>query len=366
MALDHTRDFWGLTAFEPEDPARTTLGWFFTRWITHFCAPVFVFLTGVSAYLYGVKGRSRFELSSYLVTRGLWLIILEVTIVNFSWRFELGGFVFLAVIWAIGVSMVLLGAFVWMPRSAILGFALVLITGHNALDAVMPEQLGSFAWLWNLLHVPGFIPLADNFGIMFAYPIIPWCGVMALGYVVGPWFLEERALRQRALLISGTTLILLFVGLRLLNLYGDPNPWTTQSRGSLYTFLSFFNTAKYPPSFLFLLMTLGPSLLLLVGMERWDRRFNTILCVFGRVPLFFYILHLPVVRLTDTVKNQLLYRQNIDLFSRRQPWPETYTPKLWVVYLAWAVMVAVCFYPACRWFGRFKRDHPNSWWARYL
>lgn len=366
MALDHTRDFWGITNFATEDPNRTTVGWFFTRWITHFCAPVFIFLTGLSAYLYGAKGRTKRAMSHYLVTRGLWLIFLEVTMVNLSWRFAIGDFVFLQVIWAIGASMVLLGGLIWLPRKAILGVAILLIAGHNALDTVTPGHFGKLSWVWHLLHVSGFIPISENFGIRVAYPIIPWCGVMALGYVLGPWFLATEDKRRRALLITGATMIGLFLILRYFNVYGDPRSWTPQSRGPLYTALSFLNTKKYPPSLLYLLMTLGPSLLLLAYLDRSPTRFLNFLSVFGRVPLFLYLLHLPVIRLTGTLKNQFLHGQTIDLFTRRQGWPETYTPRLWLVYLAWAALVILCFYPTCRWFGAYKRAHPDSWIARYL
>lgn len=364
MALDHTRVFWGLTPFPIEDPSQTSFGWFFTRWVTHFCAPVFIFLTGLSAWLYGAKGRSRKELSLYLLSRGLWLIVLELTLINACWKFTIGDDAFLQVIWAIGCSMILLAVLVWLPRRVILAFALILIVGHNALDSVQAESFGQLSWLWNVLHVSGYIPLSETYGILVAYPLIPWCGVMAFGYAFGPIVLEPNLTRTRKLLTAGSGLLVLFIVLRTFNLYGDSVPWTRQERGSLYSFLSFLKVSKYPPSLLYLCMTLGTGLLLLVGLHKVRGKFTGFLTTFGRVPLFFYLLHLPIARFTGVLKNQMLYDQSMDPFGPSIDWPSNYDPRIWLVYLAWALLLLTLF-PVCKWFGAVKQRHPHSW-LRYL
>ena len=364
MALDHTRTFWGLTQFSPEDPAQTSVAWFFTRWVTHFCAPVFVFLTGLSAYLYGAKGRTRKELSVYLLSRGLWLIVLELTIINASWRFAVGEIFFLTVIWAIGCSMILLAGLIWLPRNLILGLAVILIGGHNAFDGLQPESFGQFSWLWNFLHVSGYVPLSDSFGFVVAYPVIPWCGVMALGYFFGPIVLQPDPARARKLLIAGVGLIVLFIVLRTSNVYGDSERWTTQERGIVYTLLSFLKVTKYPPSLLFLCVTLGGGLILLVGLDKVTGRLVEFLATFGRVPLFFYLLHIPIARLTGVLKNQLFYDRSIDPFGPPIDWPPNYDPRIWLVYIAWTILLIV-LYPACKWFGAAKQKHLRSL-LRYL
>ena len=201
----------------------------------------------------------------------------------------------------------------------------------------------------------------ENFGIAVGYPLIPWCGVMALGYLFGPVILEPESVRRRKLIIAGATMTLLFVVIRGSNLYGDPEPWAAQDRGPLFTFLSYLNVAKYPPSLLFLCMTLGPGLLILVGLERTSRVWLAgFFSVFGRVPLFFYLMHIPVIRVTGLIKNQLLYGQNFDLFVSPQDWPADYVPRLWMAYAAWIVLLAV-FFPACVWFGSVKRRKSFRW-----
>ena len=355
MALDHTRDFWGLTPFEPTDLAETSVGLFLTRWVTHFCAPVFVLLTGTSAFLHETNaGAPKRTMSKYLLFRGLWLVLLEITVVNLSWRFALGGFVFLAVLWVIGCSMILLAGLVWLPRWAVMAFAAAVICGHNLFDHVSPDDVAMFSWLWKLLHVPGFIPLTESFGFGIGYPLIPWCGVMALGYSLGPWILRNENGR---LLAAGGLSLVLFAVLRGWNIYGDPSPWDVQGRGPGFTLLSFLNVSKYPPSLLYLLVTLGPSLLLLSVLESWKGVVANIVLIFGRVPLFFYLLHIPMIRFTATCKN-LFLGQQIDPFGVTV-WPQGYKVNLAAVYLVWGILLVVLF-PACRRFGKLKRSYPRS------
>ena len=359
MALDHTRDFWGMTSFNLTDPDKTSVAWFATRWVTHFCAPVFVFLTGMSAHLYGAKGRSKRQLSDYLLTRGVWLVFLEVTVVNVSWRFDYGGFLFLAVIWVIGWSMILLGGLIWLPRGAILGFSLVTITCHNLFDGVQGQALGNWDWLWFFLHESNYKQVTEQFGLVFSYPLVPWCGVMALGYSMGPLMLSNSVRRQCGLVWSGLTVTGVFFLLRGMNTYGDPHDWAVHPKGFSYSVISFLNVSKYPPSLLYLCMTLGPSLLLLSWMETWRGWGGRFLRVFGRVPLFFYLIHIPIIRLSGTIKNNYLYGTNIDPFGSNE-WPSSYQPQLWMIYTAFGILLAL-FYPLCRWFGSIKQHRRDGW-----
>ena len=231
MALDHTRDFFGASGANPRDVAEPAL--FLTRWITHYCAPTFIFLAGISAFLYGARGRSTGEVSRFLLTRGLFLILLEFTVIRFGWTFTLTGTSFLAqVIWVIGLSMVLLAGLIHLPRAALAVFALTLIAGHNLLDGIRPEMLGSAAWAWVILHKQGLLPLGQGASVFVLYPLIPWVGVMAAGYALGPVFQWERRERRRFLLALGAAVTIGFVLLRASNLYGDPAAWRCRAPGS--------------------------------------------------------------------------------------------------------------------------------------
>ena len=261
MALDHTRDFFGMGGFNPRDVAEPAL--FLTRWITHFCAPVFIFLAGLSAYLYGARGRSVGTVSRFLLTRGLWLILIELTVVRLAWTFSLDVTHFTAqVIWVIGASMVLLAGLVYLPRWAIATIGLAMIAGHSLLDGVSAEQFGPAGFAWNLLHQPGALRFGNETRVFALYPLIPWAGVMATGYVLGPVMQRDEGSRRRWLVGLGAGLTAGFVLLRATNLYGDPAAWQSQN-GPLATALSFINCEKYPPSLLYLMMTLGPALPLL-------------------------------------------------------------------------------------------------------
>jgi uncharacterized membrane protein len=289
MALDHTRDFFGASGQSPRDITQPAL--FLTRWVTHFCAPTFILLAGISAYLYGAHGRSLGEVSRFLLTRGLWLILIEFTVVGFGWNLTLGGDLFIAqVIWAIGASMIVLAALVHLPRWAIATVGLVMIAGHNLLDGIRAESLGSAGWLWNLLHQPALLQLGPQIKLLVLYPLVPWPGVMAVGYALGWVFKLDPVARRRLLLRTGTAVLAGFVALRASNLYGDPAAWTPQASW-LGTLLSFINCEKYPPSLLYLMMKIGPALILLALFERAHGPVAHWLTTYGRVPFLFYVVH---------------------------------------------------------------------------
>ncbi len=370
MAVDHVRDFWSLEAFRPEDLTQTTPEYFFTRWITHFCAPIFVFLAGTAAFLYQTKINDKAKLSQFLLSRGLWLILIEVVVINSSW--SLGFFLtswgfFLQVIWAIGVSMIVLAALVWLSDTMILIISLLMIFGHNAFDFIVPADFGSLSWIWTILHEGGWVALnaKGNWGMYIAYPLIPWIGVMGAGYVFGNIMLQTAEKRTTWLYRLGLTALILFVLLRFSNLYGDATDWETQ-KNTLYTFMSFINTEKYPPSLLFLLMTLGPAFLLLILFEKKTWGWLGFLKVFGRVPFFFYVLHFIVIHLSSMLYFKLVYGQWFDLANNQSAknWPDFYQPSILRLYLAWAGTVVV-FYFLCRWYDRYKSTH-KQWWLKFL
>lgn len=356
MALDHVRDYFTSARFDPLDFSQTSVALFLTRWITHFCAPVFVFLAGTSAYRFGRRA-SRAELSRFLWTRGLWLVFLELTVVHFAWTFEApwAGDPFVQVIWAIGWSMVLLAALVWLPLPAIAAFGIVVIAGHNALDGIAPAAFGTLAPLWNVLHVQGPTPWT-----FVAYPLIPWVGVMAAGYALGAAYDLDPARRRRLLLGLGTALIALFVVLRVPNLYGDLHPWTAQDN-PVFTFLGVIKAHKYPPSLAFLLMTLGPALIALAMFERARGRMVNWLVTIGRVPLFFYVLHIMLAHaLARLVAGFMGIELDHVFWGQSADWGFG----LPVVYAVWALVV-VLLYPACRWFAAVKARR-RDWWLSYL
>jgi uncharacterized membrane protein len=351
MALDHTRDFFGSGGFNPRDVAEPAL--FLTRWVTHVCAPTFIFLAGLSAFLYG-RTRSTGELSRFLITRGIWLILIDFTLIKFGWRFEVDLFRATAgVIFVIGASMIVLAAMIWPPRWAIATVALAMIAGHNLLDGVHAEALGRGAWVWHLLHERGLIPLGERAGLYVLYPLIPWVGVMAAGYALGPVMQRAPEARQRLLFALGAAITLGFVLLRATNLYGDPAPWLPQETW-LATLLSFLNCEKYPPSLLYLMMTLGPALLLLAAFEHARGAFAKVLGAFGQVPFFFYVVHIYLIHALAAVTGFAMTGALIA------------TPKIGLglsgVYLFW-LLVLVLLYPACLWFARLKQRRTKRWWS---
>jgi Predicted membrane protein len=317
MALDHTRDFFGVAGINPTDPARTTIALFFTRWITHFCAPVFFLLTGTGAFL-SIGRRTRGELSWLLFTRGVWLIVLELTFVRcFGYQFNVDYRVtMLVVLWALGWAMIVLAALVHLPPIAVGGIGASIIATHNLFDSVRAASLGAFAPLWTVLHAQNVVLATPRITVFVAYPLIPWIGVTAVGYGLGALYRQPAARRRSTLLRLGRATTAAFVVLRVMNAYGDPFRWRAQ-RSAVFTALSFLNATKYPPSLLFLLMTLGPSLLALWMLDRGTPRILRIALVYGQVPLFYFVLHLTLIHLLAVVVCELRYGERIGCSSRR-------------------------------------------------
>jgi uncharacterized membrane protein len=369
MALDHVRDFlhYGAQHFDPADLSQTTPILFFTRWITHFCAPTFMFLAGTGAYLQSRRGKSMSVVAHFLWTRGLWLVVLELTWVRwFGWRMNFGNDqIFLWVIWALGMSMIALAGLVFVPWKVLLGGSLAVIVLHNALDGVTPAQFGPLSWLWTILHVPGPIAVSPQVTLLPFYPLIPWIFVMAAGYCFGRVMDLEPERRRSVLLKLGGTLIAAFVILRWSNWYGDARRWSSEST-PLLTLASFLNCTKYPPSLLYLLMTLGPGILILGLLERVRLPDANPLIVFGRVPLFFYLLHLPLIHGTAILLGWFRYGR-IDFLLHNPPaifgpasiFPPDYGYDLGVVYLVW-IGVVVALYPVCRWFAAVKQRNRSA------
>jgi len=360
MALDHTRDFFTGGGFNPRDVTDTAL--FLTRWVTHFCAPTFIFLAGISAYLYGFQRKNTGEVSRFLLTRGLWLVLVEFTAVRLGWSFDLHFNYFVAqVIFAIGVSMVALALFVHLPRAAIGFIGLAMIAGHNAFDGIKAEQLGAAAPLWHFLHQPGLFDITPGVKFIVLYPLIPWIGVMAAGYALGPVFTQERSARVQQLFMLGAAVTLGFFILRATNLYGDPAPWAIQD-SLLATVLSFINCEKYPPSLLYLSMTLGPVLMLVAALELRGPIADWI-ATFGRVPFFYYVVHIFLLHALAIAFAWATIGDIGWLFgSMAGRKPAAYGLSLAGIYAVWLAVV-VALYPLCRWFAGLKRRRAEWWWS---
>lgn len=334
MALDHVRDFFGFTPFNPEDLAHTTPAWFWTRWITHLCATTFVLLAGSSAFLRG-QGSGVPALSRYLATRGAMLLVLEATWISFSWQFGYNVLI-LQVLWALGAGMIALSLLVWLPRPVIALVAALLILPHNALDGWHPGGP-----LWQAWHAGGYYQLSNGFGVMFMYPLMPWLGLIAAGYALGPVFLWERARRQRFLLAASGLLMLAFVALRAANVYGDPDPWSPQGRGAMFDLMSFVRVHKYPPSLLYLCVTGSIGMALLALFERI--REAKVLALFGRTPMFFYVVHIALAHLLGNLYFKLRFGGRPDFSSGQLVLPAGYQPSLAVVYAAWAAVLLLMY-----------------------
>jgi uncharacterized membrane protein len=375
MAIDHTRDFIAQSAmrFLPTDLTRTTAPIFLTRWITHFCAPVFMLTAGLGAYFWMTRGRhSKPELSRFLITRGLWLIFLEVTVLRVILLSQVtyrGSVVILFILWAIGVSMIALAALIYLPNPILVTLSVAIICLHNLLDSTAAARFGQAAWLWKILHQQGLI-IFHGLRFAISYPVLPWIGVMAAGYCLGTAFEWDAQKRQRLFLRLGIAMAIAFVAIRAINLYGDPLPWSHQP-SRLFTLISFLNTNKYPPSLDFLLMTLGPALVALAFLERLHFSLSNPLIVFGRVPFFYYIAHLALAHLIAIGLNLVRYGWTSFLLiappsmgSPGKLFPPDYGFALWVVYAVW-IVVLLLLYPACLWFSRLKQRR-REWWLGYL
>lgn len=383
MALDHTRDYFGYRGLQdPTNLATTTPALFLTRWITHYCAPVFVFLAGTGAFLSGTRGKSTGQLSWFLFSRGLWLALLDATIIRYSWTFSFDNHgVGIGVIWAIGWSMVVLSLLVWLPTSAVAVFGVAMIALHNAFDGYTAANVEPFGWIWAILHtgepVVKFtadaawqignrqVDMRDAYFAFFpGYPLIPWIGVLAAGYGFGALFLLEPRARKKQLLGLGLALTALYVVIRLVNIYGDPNPWKPQERGDLYTVFSFLNCHKYPPSLDYLLMTLGPAIAILALCEGTPGAIGRFFITYGRVPLFYYLLHLPLIHAGVRLIAQM--RGSPDAWSTNAfAMSDQYRYSLPEVYVIWLGVVLV-LYPLCYWFAGVKRRHRDVRWLSYL
>lgn len=368
MALDHTRDYFHFSAyyFDPADPVHSSLPVFFTRWITHFCAPAFSFLAGASAFMVG-RRKTKAELSSFLFKRGLWLIFIELTIVNFAWYFDVQFRTLdLFVIWSLGVSMIFLAGMIHLQRKYILLVSCLLIFGHDMLDAI--HFPGNF--LWSIVHDPGLFRLSDGVQIEVGYPVIPWIAVMSLGYYVGSFYDKSYTGIKRTKIFNmiGLAVILLFVVLRFINKYGDPYGWQHYNTFSP-SLISFLNPSKYPPSLMYLLMTLGAVFLFLANSENLKGRVVNFFSTFGRVPFFYYILHLYVIHLTALLFAQVSgfgwHKLILSYWITELPGMKGYGFSLWVVYLVW-VGIILLLYPICRKFDKYKQSHKEKWWLSYL
>ncbi len=374
MAIDHVRDFISAAAmsFSPTDLTHTTTALFFTRWITHFCAPVFAFTAGIGIFLWLGRSRTKAQLSRFLLTRGLWLVFLELTIIRFIMFFDMkfgNTLIILSVIWMLGLCMVVLAGLVHLPTRVLAVLSIVTIAGHNLLDRIPDTRFGSAAWVWDIFHRQAVFRFHDA-SILVAYPLVPWVAVMAAGYCFARVFQWEPERRQRLMLRLGMALTLSFVLLRAVNIYGDPFRWSVQG-SRLFTVLSFLNCSKYPPSLLFLLMTLGPALVVMSWLDRKHLSEANPVIVFGRVPFFFFVAHLALIHALAIILGFVRYgKANFLLLpapsmgGMRKTFPPDYGYNLWVVFAVW-IAVIVILYPVCRWFAQLKQRR-RDWWLSYL
>lgn len=384
MALDHVRDYFfagGGFSINTLDPAVTTPWLYTTRWITHLCAPTFVLLSGISAYLQFAKGKSTPSLSRFLFTRGLWLVFLECTVLSFGWSFGFPYPFFLQVIWAIGWSMIALAALVWLPRAAVLAIGIVIVAGHNLLDPINAADLGSWALLWTFLHDGGPIFIGEQPIGLMAYPVLAWIGVIALGYGMGALFMAPPAKRDRTLLLIGLSMLAAFLVLRGFDLYGNPPsdarggpfgasvPWQQQPDAGAQI-MGFLDVEKYPPSLQFLLVTLGLIFTVWPLLSRLRGPVASVLNTFGAVPFFFYVLHVYLVHALAIGANAAtgkpfdgFFGYMINTFVAPEKFAGTGFSLPWV-YVAWIAVLAL-LYPLCRWWQGVKAQR-REWWLSYL
>ncbi|MEO7307640.1 MAG: heparan-alpha-glucosaminide N-acetyltransferase domain-containing protein [Ferruginibacter sp.] len=372
MALDHTRDFFhkdGLIG-DPLNPDTTSPILYFTRWITHFCAPTFVFLSGLSAWLQS-KRKSKKELSLFLITRGLWLIAVDLIIMSFAFTLDIhyGNFV-LETLWSIGAGMAILGLIIYLPFNMILALGLVILFGHNLLDYAEASRAGKVPLWWNFLHLVTIAKLWGDHSLFIFYPFLSWSGLMMLGYCCGKLFTDvQPQQRNKILRWTGACAILVFITLRLINGYGNPQHWSEQ-KDALKTFFSFMNVQKYPPSLLFLCATMGPMLIFLSLLKEAGNRISKIISVYGRVPLFYFIVHFLVLHLAQAI-TYLARGHSFEEGMQGLPGlPFKFAApgegyNLFIVYCIW-ILTVIIMYPFCKWYDNYKINHKEKWWLSYL
>jgi uncharacterized membrane protein len=372
MALDHVRDYFHAGAFlhDPTDLSKTTVAIFLTRWITHFCAPVFVFLAGISAYLYGEK-RGRNALAFFLLTRGVWLVVAELFIVTLGWTFNPAyPFFNLQVIWATGISMIFLAGLIYLNKWIVLTIGMLLVAGHNLLDNVHVPGHGVDAFIWSLLHEPGYFKFG-KLSFSVRYPLLPWIGIIISGYSIGRLYNSsyDSKKRQRILRRTGVVCIVMLIILRACTRYGDAAYWSLEKNG-LFTILSFLNVTKYPPSLLYILMTLGPALIFLSFSEKPLNTITRKFAVLGRVPMFYYLVHIFLIHFLAIIAVVLSgYHWSDMILSVRvnsSPQLKGYGLCLASVYVVWIELILL-LYPLCKWFDNYKRTNQSTkWWLSYL
>ena len=368
MALDHVRDYFHYDAFffDPTDPEKTSLGLYLTRWITHYCAPTFSLLAGVSAYLIGIR-KSKKELSSFLLKRGLWLVFIELTVVNFSWFFDIHFQTFgLFVIWSLGISMIFLAAIIHLKLKYVLIFSLLVIFGHNALDSI---QIGNQIF-WSIIHERNFIDLSNGVKLLAAYPILPWIGVMSFGYYIGSFYENDfpPLKRKKVFLIIGSSSVIMFFIIRLLNGYGNFQYWNNYEM-IIQTLFSFFNPAKYPPSLTYLLMTLGPVFIILSLTENLKGKIINTISVFGKVPFFYYIIHIYLIHLLALITAWITgfgwENMIVKGWVTQSPLLKGFGFNLLIVHLIW-IAIVIALYPFCKKFSNYKQNNKDKAWLSYL
>jgi uncharacterized membrane protein len=375
MALDHVRDFFHAAAMSssPTDLTKTTPLLFLTRWITHFCMPVFMFTAGTGVFLYEQRNGSKRRVSRFLWTRGLWFIVLELTVMQFSYNFNFSDkfLLLLLILWIFGLCMIAMAGLIYAPLRWLATLSVAVIVFHNLMDGINPTEPGLRTFLWALLHRPGVFPIGGKL-VLLSYPLIPWIAVIAAGYCFGQVFLVEPATRRRLLMRLGLVLTVAFVLLRVVNRYGDPAPWSHQN-SAMFTVLSFLNCTKYPASLDFLLMTLGPALQLLAYLDGRTLKPSNPLIVFGRVPMFYFVLHFYLIHVIAVVAAFVRYGRAASEFifnplpsmgGPAQLFPSNFGYSLWAVYAVWMLTV-ILLYPVCRWFAAVKAAR-HDWWLSYL
>jgi len=370
MALDHTRDFFHIDAWtrDPVDPETTYFGLFFTRWITHFCAPVFVFLAGSSAFLQSLY-KSKPELSVFLITRGLWLILIEVVVINFAFSFDPGyQIIGIQVIWAIGICMVILGLLCWLPLKFLLPIGLLIVVGHNLLNYYESGK-EHFSFFYSLLHHSNLFPISASHSILVFYPFLPWLGLMICGFCFASLFGKYEGLKRKSLFMRmGAAIFLFFILLRLTNVYGDSAVWEKEN-SPLRTLFSFLNTEKYPPSLLYLCMTMGPAIFLLGYWDKARGRIADFISVYGRVPFFYYILHFFLIHFLSMLAFLARGHSFSSGILSNKELPNFIIPgegyNLWITYLIW-ILVFLSLYPLCAWYDKYKRNHKGNKLLSYL